>query len=45
MPYPTEAAEFWRLVRLSSELRRYHLLKHPDSDKFITTYPVRATAW
>ncbi|MBV6442900.1 MAG: hypothetical protein EPGJADBJ_04626 [Saprospiraceae bacterium] len=39
VPYPTDAAEFRRLVRLGSELRRYHLLEHPDTDKFITTYP------
>lgn len=39
VPYPTDAAEFWRLVRLGAELRRYHLLEHPNTDKFITTYP------
>jgi hypothetical protein len=32
--------EFWRLVGLGGELRRYHLLEHPQVNELITQYPV-----
>lgn len=39
VPYPTDAAIFWQLVKLGGEIRQYHLLEHPESEDFITTYP------
>ena len=29
IPYPTNAPDFWRLVRIGQELRLFHLLEHP----------------
>jgi predicted helicase len=40
VPYPSDAAEFWRLAKLGEELRHLHLLEHPSLDKSITGYPV-----
>jgi len=40
VPYPTDAAEFWRLVALGGELRQIHLLESPVVSKFITGFPV-----
>ncbi len=40
IPYPADAATFWQLVVLGSELRALHLLEHPALAKPITTYPV-----
>lgn len=31
VPYPADAAEFWRLVKLGEQLRRLHLLDHPPT--------------
>ena len=40
VPYPASADEFHRLSGIGSELRRIHLMEHPELDKFITRYPV-----
>lgn len=40
VPYPTSAGKFRRLAEIGSELRRIHLMEHPELDKFITQYPV-----
>lgn len=39
VPYPTDQAKFWELVRLGGELRQLHLLESEEVDKRITTYP------
>jgi len=39
VPYPEDAQTFWQLVKFGSELRLFHLLEHPKTDQFITTYP------
>lgn len=39
VPYPTDQAKFWELVRLGSELRQLHLLEREEVDNRITTYP------
>lgn len=40
VPYPTNAEDFWWLVKLGGELRQIHLLESPVVEKFITTYPI-----
>ncbi len=40
VPYPKEAAVFWRLVALGGELRAIHLLESPKVARFITKFPV-----
>jgi predicted helicase len=40
VPYPENAATFWKLVQLGGELRQLHLLQSPVVKRFITTYPV-----
>jgi predicted helicase len=40
VPYPKDAATFWKLVALGGELRQIHLLESPEVEKFITQYPV-----
>lgn len=40
MPYPKDAATFWKLVKLSGEIRQIHLLKSPKVEEYITTYPI-----
>jgi len=40
VPYPTDAGQFWALVRLGGELRQLHLLESPTIDDYITQYPV-----
>ena len=40
VPYPKDAATFWQLVALGSELRQIHLLESPVVSKLITQYPV-----
>lgn len=40
IPYPADAATFWRLAALGAELRAFHLLEHPSLAKPITTFPV-----
>lgn len=39
VPYPDNAATFWQLAALGSELRQFHLLEHPALAKPITTFP------
>lgn len=39
VPYPKDAAIFWALVALGSQLRQTHLLESPAVDKNITQYP------
>ena len=39
VPYPTNKEQFWKLVKLGGELRKYHLLEHSKIDNFITEYP------
>lgn len=39
VPYPEDAAQFWKLVALGGQLRGIHLLESPDVEQFITTYP------
>jgi predicted helicase len=40
IPYPTDQAAFWKLVKLGGELRQLHLLESPLLDRAGTTYPV-----
>jgi predicted helicase len=40
VPYPKDAATFWQLVALGSELRQIHLLESPVVKNYITQYPV-----
>ncbi|MBD3748736.1 MAG: DUF559 domain-containing protein [Sphingobacteriales bacterium] len=48
VPYPTssklsqgEARErFWQLVKLGGEIRQLHLLESPETENYITKYPV-----
>ncbi|WP_211230224.1 type ISP restriction/modification enzyme [Algoriphagus marincola] len=40
VPYPTDAAQFWKLVVLGGELRQLHLMESPTLSQFITQYPV-----
>lgn len=40
VPYPASAEEFRRLATLGSEVRRVHLMEHPELSTLITTYPV-----
>ncbi len=40
VPYPKDAATFWQLVALGSELRQIHLLESQAVNKYITQYPV-----
>lgn len=40
VPYPKDAATFWKLVHLGSQIRQIHLLESPTVEKFITQYPV-----
>jgi predicted helicase len=40
VPYPTDAAQFWKLVALGGELRQLHLMESPTLSQFITQYPV-----
>ncbi len=39
IPFPKDAATFWRLVNLGGELRQIHLLDAPAVSRLITTYP------
>jgi predicted helicase len=39
VPYPTNAATFWQLVKLGGEIRQIHLLESPTIEKYITQYP------
>ena len=40
VPYPKDAATFWKLVALGGELRQIHLLESPVVEKYITQYQV-----
>jgi hypothetical protein len=40
VPYPTNAAKFWQLVKLGDEIRQQHLLESPTVNKYITKYPI-----
>ena len=40
VPYPKDAATFWRLVELGGELRTIHLLENPAVERYITQYSV-----
>ena len=40
VPYPTDAAEFWKLVALGGELRQLHLLESEKVEDYITQYPI-----
>jgi predicted helicase len=39
VPYPEDAATFWRMVTYGGALRALHLMESPRLDQFITTYP------
>lgn len=39
VPYPTNAKEFWKLVKLGTQLRELHLLESDTVDKLITKFP------
>ena len=43
IPYPTSADEFWRLVKIGSELRQIHLMEHSGLNTPITQYPIDGT--
>ena len=40
VPYPKDAAIFWKLVQLGSQIRTIHLLESPLIEKYITEYPI-----
>ena len=40
VPYPKDAATFWKLVKLGGEIRQIHLLESAVVEKYITKYPV-----
>lgn len=40
VPYPKDAATFWKLGELGGEIRSVHLLESPVVSKYITQYPV-----
>lgn len=40
VPYPQDSEEFHRLVAIGGELRKVHLMEHPDLSKLITQYPI-----
>ncbi len=40
VPYPQDTETFHRLVAIGGELRKVHLMEHPDLSKLITQYPV-----
>lgn len=40
VPYPKDAATFWQLVNLGSQIRQIHLLESPVVEKYITQYPM-----
>ncbi|MCX7553639.1 N-6 DNA methylase [Marinicella sp. S1101] len=40
VPYPKDASTFWQLVKLGCQIRLLHLIKSPDSENYITTYPI-----
>ncbi len=39
VPYPTDKALFWKLVKLGGQLRVLHLMESPTLDILITGYP------
>ncbi len=39
VPYPKDAATFWKLVKLGEQIRQIHLLESPIVEKYITGYP------
>ncbi|WP_421801036.1 type ISP restriction/modification enzyme [Flagellimonas sp.] len=39
VPYPTDTAAFWKLVKLGGELRQIHLLESHVVEQYITQYP------
>jgi very-short-patch-repair endonuclease len=39
VPYPTDQATFWQLVKLGGEIRQIHLLESPIVENYITQYP------
>lgn len=39
VPYPADAAHFWKLVELGREIREIHLLESPAVEHYITQYP------
>lgn len=40
VPYPTDVATFWKLVKLGSEIRTIHLLENSTVENYITQYPI-----
>ena len=40
VPYPKDAAIFWQLVKLGSEIRQIHLLESDKVEDYITSYPI-----
>jgi len=43
VPYPTNAKQFFELAALGKQLRELHLLESPDTEKYITQYPIDGT--
>lgn len=43
VPYPTNAQQFFELSALGKQLRELHLLESPDTEKYITQYPMDGT--
>jgi len=39
VPYPSDQATFWQLVKLGGQLREIHLLESPAVEQYLTTYP------
>ncbi len=43
VPYPSNAQQFFELAALGKQLRELHLLESPDTEKYITQYPIDGT--
>lgn len=43
VPFPTDAADFWRLVALGGNLRQLHLLESAKCEDYITSFPNEGT--
>lgn len=43
VPYPSDAAKFWELVKLGGQIREIHLLESETVENYITSYPKTGT--
>ncbi len=43
VPYPSDAAKFWELVKVGGQIREIHLLEGETVENYITSYPKTGT--